>query len=61
MLTKGELSDRVLERRLEAFRRAGAELIVTGSPSCVSQYARATDGLPVVYLSEYLEMAYRAE
>jgi glycolate oxidase iron-sulfur subunit len=59
MLTKGELSDALLEARLRAYRAAGAELIVTGSPSCVAQYARATGGLPVQYLSEYLESAYR--
>lgn len=61
MLTQPALSDAILERRLAGFRTAGAETIITGSPSCVTQYRRAQNGLPVLYLSEYLERAYAAE
>jgi glycolate oxidase iron-sulfur subunit len=61
ILTQPELSDAILERRLAGFRAAGAETIITGSPSCVTQYRRAQNGLPVLYLSEYLERAYAAE
>lgn len=60
LLTQPELSDAILERRLAGFRAAGAEAIITGGPSCVTQYRRAKDGLPVYYLSEYLEKAYEA-
>ncbi len=61
ILTQPELSDAILERRLAGFRAAGAETIITSGPSCVTQYRRAIDGLPVLYLSEYLERAYAAE
>ena len=60
LLTQPELSDAILERRLAGFRAAGAEAIIAGGPSCVTQYRRAKDGLPVYYLSEYLEKAYEA-
>ena len=61
LLTQPELSDTILERRLEGFRAAGAEAIITGGPSCVTQYRRASQGPPVFYLSEYLEKAYDAK
>lgn len=61
IVTQPELSDAIRERRMAGFRAAGAELIVTGGPSCVTQYRRAPGGLPVLYLSEYLERAYAAE
>lgn len=60
ILTQPELSDAILERRLAGFRAAGAEAIITSGPSCVTQYRRAAGGLPVLYLSEYLERAYAA-
>lgn len=60
LLTQPEISDAILKRRLAGFRAAGAEAIITGGPSCVTQYRRAKDGLPVYYLSEYLEKAYEA-
>lgn len=59
MLTQPDLSDKVLAGRLAALRAAGADVLVTGSPSCVTQYARATGGPPVLYLSEYLDRAYQ--
>lgn len=58
MLTQPELSDAILAARMQGFKEAGADVIVTGSPSCVTQYRRAKDGLPVLYLSELLERAY---
>jgi glycolate oxidase iron-sulfur subunit len=61
ILTQPEIADAILERRLAGFRAAGAEAIITSGPSCVTQYRRAPDGLPVLYLSEYLERAYAAE
>lgn len=61
IITQPELSDAMLERRLAGFRAAGAEVIVTSGPSCITQYRRAANGLPVLYLSEYLERAYAAE
>ena len=60
LITQPELSDAILERRLAGFRAAGAEAIIAGGPSCVTQYRRAKGGLPVYYLSEYLEKAYAA-
>ncbi|HYG60040.1 MAG TPA: (Fe-S)-binding protein, partial [Symbiobacteriaceae bacterium] len=59
MLTQPDLSDKVLASRLVAIRAAGAEVLITGSPSCVSQYLRAIDGPPVLYISEYLDRAYQ--
>lgn len=59
MLTQPELSDAILRNRIKALREAGVEILVTGSPSCITQYARAADGLPVLYLSEFLEQAYQ--
>jgi len=63
MLTQPELSDSILEARENGFREANAELIVTSSPSCVTQYRRAEarGGLPVLYISELLERAYGAK
>ncbi len=61
MLTQPALSDAILDARLAGFRQAGAEVIVTGSPSCVTQYRRAKGGLPVLYLSEFLDKAYEAK
>lgn len=58
MLTQPDLSDSILDRRLNALREAGAEVLVTGSPSCITQYARAKGGPRVIYLSEYLDLAY---
>lgn len=62
MLTQPDLSDSILEARENGFREAGAELIVTSSPSCVTQYRRAeaAGGLPVVYISQLLARAYQA-
>ena len=60
LLTQPEISDAILERRLAGFREAGAEAIIAGGPSCVTQYRRAKHGLPVYYISEYLEKAYEA-
>ncbi len=63
MLTQPELSDSILEAREDGFREAGAEVIVTSSPSCVTQYRRAeaAGGLPVLYISELLDRAYQAD
>lgn len=60
MLTQPDLSDKLLESRLAAIRAAGADVLVTGSPSCVTQFARAAGGPPVLYLSEYLDRAYQS-
>ncbi|HEY3368957.1 MAG TPA: (Fe-S)-binding protein [Symbiobacteriaceae bacterium] len=60
MLTQPDLSDKLLAGRLAAVRAVGADFLVTGSPSCVTQFARATGGPPVLYLSQYLDLAYQA-
>ena len=60
MITQPELSDAILDARENGFKEAGAQVIVTGSPSCVTQYRRkeVKGGLPVVYISQLLARAY---
>lgn len=55
MLTQPELSDRLLQMKLEALQATGAQQVVTSSPSCLMQLSRA---LPVISLAELLEEAY---
>ncbi len=48
-------------RAWPASARRAPKVIVTGSPSCVTPYRRAKGGLPVLYLSEFLDKSLRSQ
>ena len=44
-LLQPDLSRKILERKIQAIRKSGAEVVVTGNPGCILQIRSA--GLPV--------------
>jgi glycolate oxidase iron-sulfur subunit len=60
-IEKPEMSDRVLQRKVENIRNSGAELLVTSNPGCLLQLkkALAAEGNPirVIHLTELLLMS----
>lgn len=56
-----DISSRVLEEALAEFRHAGANSILTPCPFCFVQFdVKQKEGIPVLYLSELLALAFGA-
>jgi glycolate oxidase iron-sulfur subunit len=57
-ISKPEMSDRILQRKLDTVRASGAELLVTSNPGCLLQLKKGlTDHLPdvkIMHLTEIL-------
>lgn len=64
MLTQPDLSDRILDLKLDGLQATGAGYIVTAAPACFMQLQRGARarglGARVLSLSEFLELAYGA-
>ena len=55
------ISNAILQENVDAFRRAGANCILTPCPFCFVQFdLRQRAGLPVLYVSELLALAFGA-
>jgi heterodisulfide reductase subunit B len=55
------ISNAILQENVDAFKRAGANCILTPCPFCFVQFdLRQKSGLPVLYLSELLALAFGA-
>lgn len=63
MITQPGLSDEVLSVKMDGFAATEAQYVVTMSPSCMMQLQRGARerglGAKVLYLSEFLELAYK--
>lgn len=56
-ITKPEMSDRILQRKLDTIRASGAEIVVTGNPGCLLQLKKGlTEQLPGVRLMHLTEV-----
>jgi glycolate oxidase iron-sulfur subunit len=56
-ITKPEMSDRILQRKLEAVRASGADVLVTSNPGCLLQLKKGlADQLPDVKLMHLTEI-----
>jgi glycolate oxidase iron-sulfur subunit len=56
-ITKPEMSDRILQRKLDTVRASGAEVLVTSNPGCLLQLKKGlTDQLPGVKLMHLTEI-----
>ncbi|MDD1746365.1 MAG: CoB--CoM heterodisulfide reductase iron-sulfur subunit B family protein [Methanomassiliicoccales archaeon] len=55
------ISNAILQENVDSFRRAGANCILTPCPFCFVQFdLRQKSGLPVLYLSELVALAFGA-
>jgi glycolate oxidase iron-sulfur subunit len=63
-LTRPEMSDALLKRKVEAARRSGVDVIATGNPGCIMQISAGLRAagldIEVVHPVELLARAYRA-
>jgi glycolate oxidase iron-sulfur subunit len=63
-IEKPEMSQRVLDRKLENVAKTGAEYLVTGNPGCLLQLkkglAQADPPVQVIHLTELLQMSMKA-
>ncbi len=56
-ITKPEMSDRILQRKLDTVRNSGAEILVTSNPGCLLQLKKGlADQLPNVKLMHLTEV-----
>ena len=56
-ITKPEMSDRILQRKLDTVRASGAEVLVTSNPGCLLQLKKGlADQLPGVKLMHLTEL-----
>lgn len=56
-ITKPEMSDRILQRKLDSVRASGADILVTSNPGCLLQLKKGlTDQLPGVRLMHLTEV-----
>jgi glycolate oxidase iron-sulfur subunit len=56
-ITKPEMSDRILQRKLDSIRASGAQTVVTGNPGCLLQLKKGlADQLPHVRLMHLTEL-----
>jgi len=60
-IEKPEMSDRILQRKIENIRKTGAKYLVTGNPGCLLQLKKALaeqePGIRVIHLTELLAMS----
>ncbi|MFZ6017883.1 MAG: (Fe-S)-binding protein [Nitrospirota bacterium] len=57
-LSYREISEGLLEKRIEDFKKTGAETIITSCPGCVMQLSHGVKDTPVLHLIEVLDKAY---
>ncbi|MBM3933392.1 MAG: 4Fe-4S dicluster domain-containing protein [SAR202 cluster bacterium] len=64
-VTEHEMSMRVLDSRMEAVSKTGADVVATANPGCVMQLKLGADrsglGVRVCYVTDLLDEAYAAE
>ena len=60
-IEKPEMSDRVLNRKVDNIRKSGADYLVTSNPGCLLQLKKAladsAPGVRVIHLTELLRMS----
>lgn len=56
-VTQAELSDQLLDVKVQAYGATGAEYVITSSASCIMQLRRGMADRRVLYLSEFLDLA----
>jgi len=60
-MEKPEMSDRILQRKIENIRKTGAKYLVTGNPGCLLQLKKALaeqePGIRVIHLTELLAIS----
>jgi glycolate oxidase iron-sulfur subunit len=60
-IEKPEMSDRILQRKIDNIRKTGAECVVTGNPGCLLQLKKGlAEGAPGVELLHVTELLLRS-
>lgn len=60
-ITRPEMSDRILQRKLDTVRQSGADILVTSNPGCLLQLKKGlADQLPRVRLLHLTELLVRS-
>jgi glycolate oxidase iron-sulfur subunit len=63
-ITKAEMSDRILQRKLDTVRASGAEILVTSNPGCLLQLKKGLavhlPGVKIMHLTEVLARSMEA-
>ncbi len=57
-LSYKDISNSLLQERMDYYSKAGAEAIITSCPGCMLQFSKKSDKLPVFHIVELIEEAY---
>lgn len=59
-LSYKDISQGLLQKRVDAYRKTGANAIITSCPGCITQLSHGAKDMPVLHLVEIIEEAYFA-